>query len=184
MRAAHFSHKMPEQPELCCGDFKMARRVYFAFHYQKDITRVNVVRNSPLLQEQAGFYDGSLWEKAKRTSDDALKRLIDDGMSGTSVTAFLLGQETARRPWVRYELENSFNRGNGLLAVYIHGIKDFSGNYGVIGENIFDTFNFPNSHVRAGQRLSTFYQAYDWIAGNGYANFGSWVEAAAKAVGK
>lgn len=163
----------------------MARRVYFAFHYQRDIFRVNVVRNSGLLQEEAGFFDGSLWEEAKKSGDAAIKKMIGDGLKGTTVTAFLLGQETSDRPWVRYELEQSFARGNGLLGIYIHGITcTRSGLLGTKGTNIFDTFNFPKGHAKAGQALSTFYKTYDWVANDGYKNFGTWVEAAAKAVGK
>ena len=46
----------------------MARRVFFSFHYERDIWRVNVVRNSWLTKgrEAAGFWDASLWEEAKK----------------------------------------------------------------------------------------------------------------------
>ena len=41
----------------------MARRVFFSFHYERDIWRANVVRNSWLTKdrEAAGFFDASLW---------------------------------------------------------------------------------------------------------------------------
>ena len=163
----------------------MARRVYFAFHFQKDIFRVNVVRKSSFLQEEVGFYDGSLWEEAEEKGVEALQKLIKDGLTGTTVTAFLLGEETSTRPWVRYELEQSYQRGNGLLAIHINGIKDTrTGTVGLKGANIFDVYSFPKDHLRAGQSLSTFYKTYDWVANSGYQNFGAWVEAAAKAVGK
>lgn len=40
----------------------MARRVYFAFHYQRDIWRVNQVRKSNVIKgfESAEFIDSSL----------------------------------------------------------------------------------------------------------------------------
>jgi len=163
----------------------MARRVYFAFHYQKDISRVNVVRNSGVIQgsDQAGFYDSSLWEKAKKTSDDSIKRMINDGLKGTSVTVFLLGAETAGRPWVRYELEKSYENGNGLLAVYIHSIKNLDGYTAYQGANILEQF-----HVTDGQGmkvlLSQKYRTYDWVYNEGYKNFGTWVEEAARLAGR
>lgn len=164
----------------------MARRVYFAFHYQNDISRVNVVRNSWLThkdRESAGFFDGSLWERAKRTGDNAIKSMILDGLEGTSVTAFLLGSETAHRPWVRYELEESHKRGNGLLAIRIHGIKNFAQQTSWPGPNIFDTFWTTNT---SGQReyLSWSYRLYDWVSDNGYSNLGLWVQQAATDAGR
>jgi hypothetical protein len=80
----------------------MARRVYFAFHYQNDIWRVNEVRQSWVTQERqvAGFYDASLWEEAKKQSDLAIKRMINSGLQNTSVTCVLIGSETSNRRWV------------------------------------------------------------------------------------
>jgi hypothetical protein len=66
----------------------MARRVFFSFHYQNDVWRANQVRNSHIVDgtAAAGFQDGSLWEEAKKKGDAAIKKLIDDGLSGTTVT--------------------------------------------------------------------------------------------------
>lgn len=104
----------------------MARHVFFSFHYQRDIFRVNIVRNSGIVigSAAAGFHDASLWEETKRQGDDAVKRLIDRGLEGTSVTAVLIGAETANRKFVDYEIEQSIKRGNGLLGIYIHGLAD------------------------------------------------------------
>lgn len=102
----------------------MAKRVFFAFHYQDVIDfRANVVRNhwvTKLDREEAGFFDGSLWETAKRTSPLAVKRLINGGLEGTSVTCVLIGSQTYTRPWVRYEILKSFKRGNQILGVHIN----------------------------------------------------------------
>jgi hypothetical protein len=105
----------------------MAKRVYFAFHYQDVINfRANVVRNHWLTKphrESAGFFDASLWEEAKRKGDLSLKRLINSGLDGTSTTCILIGSQTFARPWVRYEILRSFKRGNAILAVHINSIS-------------------------------------------------------------
>jgi hypothetical protein len=46
----------------------MARKVFFSFHYQRDLWRVNVVRNSGLIEgvASAGFHDASLWEETQK----------------------------------------------------------------------------------------------------------------------
>src|SRR5438874_12467400 len=103
----------------------MAKRVYFAFHYQDVIDfRANVVRNHNFLGvESAGYYDHSIWEEAKNTSPLALKRLINAELQNTSVTAVLIGSHTWARRWVRYEIMKSIERGNSLLGVHINSIK-------------------------------------------------------------
>lgn len=166
----------------------MARRIYFAFHYD-DIFRVNVVRNSwrfQLNRESSGYFDASLWEKAKRESDLALKRLINGGLENTTVTVFLLGSETADRRWVNYELVRSVERGNGLLAIRIHQIKKptWIGNVQVPlmaapGANILDRYQIRGFTALPGTPLSRHFSIHDWTTGNGYANLGTWVEDAA-----
>ncbi len=144
----------------------MARRAYFAFHYQRDIWRVNVVRNSNVVEgfESAGFLDSSLWEEAQRKGDEAIKRLINNGLNGTSVTVVLIGAKTSEREYVEYEIKQSWERGNGLIGVHIHNIKDRYGYADTMGSNPFDKY--------------TGIKTYDWINDHGYSNLGDWVDAA------
>lgn len=147
----------------------MARRVYFAFHYQRDIFRVNVVRNSHVVEgvAAAGFSDGSLWEEAKRKGDAAIKALIDKGLEGSSVTAVLIGAQTAHREYVEYEIHQSWKRGNGLLGVYIHNISD------AVLKRPDAKGNDPFVKLGYGG-----IQTYDWVLDRGYDNIGKWVETA------
>jgi hypothetical protein len=99
----------------------MARKVYFAFHFENDIWRVNQVRNSNVVAgvDRAGFYDQSEYEEAKRKGTDEIKRKIREKLNGTTVTIVLIGAETASRPFVQYEIERSIVQDNGLLGLYI-----------------------------------------------------------------
>lgn len=145
------------------------RRVYFSFHYERDVWRATVVRNSGKIDAtaRAGWDDASLWEEAKRKGQPAIERLIGAGLQGTSVTAVLIGTDTATRPWVKYEIKQSIERGNGLLGVRIHNIKDQQGHRCRAG-------TVPQL-LRDGS-----YRIYDWNR----ANFGRWVEWAAIEAGK
>ena len=156
------------------------RHVFFSFHYERDIWRANVVRNSWVTKdrEDAGFWDASLWEIAKKTGDDAIKRMIDEGLKNTSVTAVLIGAETYNRKWVRYEIEKSHERGNGLLGVYINNIPDKDKFRDAKGKNPFDYFYIESNGRR--QYFSSIYPTYFWVVDDGYNNFGIWVEKAAK----
>lgn len=117
----------------------MAKRVFFSFHYQDVIDfRANVVRNHWMTKpdrEEAGYFDASIWESARRQGEIALKRLINGGLEGTTNTCVLVGSETYARPWVRYELLKSFKRGNHLFAVHINGIKSKDGSIKDLGPN-------------------------------------------------
>lgn len=170
----------------------MPRRVFFSFHYQRDIWRVNVVRNHAKAKngyQEAGYWDCSLWESAKRTGEISLKRLINSGLQNTSVTVVLIGTETSERKWVKYEIEKSYERGNGMLGIHIHNAKDRTGKTDRKGRNPFDGFTvekpglysyMPKTYVS----MSQTYPTYDWVYNDGYSNFSQWVEDAARAAGR
>jgi MTH538 TIR-like domain (DUF1863) len=128
-----------------------------------------VVRNSWVTQsrEAAGFIDAAEFEKLKRTGDEAVKRWINKQLEGTSVTAVLVGAKTCSSRWVKYEIQQSIARGNGLLGIDISKIKDLNG----------DTSD------RCG-KIPEGYTFYLWNNDNGYANLGEWVEKAAQDAGK
>ena len=116
------------------------RRVFFSFHYQNDINRVNIVRNSWVVRPDSqmqgeGFYDGSIWESARRTGEDSLKDLIRRGIDNTSVTCVLAGRDTWARRWVRYEIARSIIKGNGLLTVHVAGLQCMRTGMGSRGAN-------------------------------------------------
>ncbi len=104
----------------------MARRVYFAFHFERDIFRVNVVRNANVVlgTGRSGFFDKSEYEEVKRKSATEIARRIREKMKGTSVTAVLIGRDTWQRAWVDYEIQESIANNNGLLGVYIHHVSN------------------------------------------------------------
>lgn len=162
----------------------MARRVFFSFHYERDIWRANVVRNSWVTKEReaAGFWDASLWEEAQKKGEEAIKKMIEDGLKNTSVAVVLIGKETSGRKWVRYEVRRSHEDGKGLLAVYIHGIEDNSGKTDEKGDTYFGEIGTDANGKSV--YFSQLYPAYDWIADKGYDNFGDWVEKAAKKAGR
>jgi hypothetical protein len=143
----------------------MARRVFFSFHYRRDLWRVNVVRNSGAIEgiSAAGFHDASLWEETKRKGEVAVKKLIDSRLDGTTVTVVLIGAETANRKYVSYEVEQSVARGNGILGIRINNIKDKDGRTDPPGA-------VPAALTKIGATV------YTWE----YGKLGEWVEKAYK----
>lgn len=147
----------------------MARRVFFSFEYDHDVSRANVVRNSWVTQgkEAAGFVDAAAFEEIKKGGDAAIKKWIRDQLVGTSVTVVLVGSHTCSSKYVKYEIEQSKARGNGLLGIDISKIKDLNG----------------NTSERCG-KIPLGYPFYLWVKDDGYNNMGDWIEKAAKAAGR
>ena len=84
----------------------MARRAFFSFHYENDVWRANIVRNSWVTKpdtEAAGFVDAADFEEVKKGGDAAIKKWIREQLSGTSVTVVLIGSETNSRDYIKYE---------------------------------------------------------------------------------
>jgi hypothetical protein len=164
----------------------MARHVFFSFHFERDLWRANVVRNSWAVGHRdrydAGFWDASLWEAVKRQGNAAIKRTIDQGLRNTSVTVVLIGTETAERTWVRYEITQSIARGNGILGIYIHGIRDRQARTARKGPSPFA--RIPVRGLAGLMTREGLYPCYDWVRNNGHANIGRWVEEAAVRAGR
>lgn len=127
----------------------MAKRVFFSFHYEDVKTfRANVVRNHGVTKQSgqdAGFFDASIWEDAKRHGDLSVKRLINTNLEGTSVTCALIGTDTWQRRWVRYEILKSYDKDNSLFGVHINSVRDKNQKTFSQGRNIFDYLGFTIS---------------------------------------
>ena len=146
----------------------MARKVFFSFQYE-DVHRAMNVRNSNVIASdtKVGFIDKAEFEEVERKGDAAIKKWINDQLHGTSVTVVLVGATTNRSKWVKYEIEQSIARGNGILTIDISKIKDLHE----------QTTTCCSLRVKG-------YPHYQWNNGKGRENLGQWVEDAAVAAGK
>ena len=163
------------------------RKVFFSFHYQNDIFRANVVRKSGVPAGSswaAGFEDRSMWEEARTRNDRRLARMIADALHGTSVTVVLIGEETADRYWVGYEIVKSWELGKGILGIRIHGIRDMrTGRMSRAGPSPFDGL-WVTDEDGTEVELSRHVRVYDWVGDCGRQNFADWVEQAAADAGR
>lgn len=162
----------------------MARRVFFSFHYQRDVRRIQQVRSSWVVRpggEAQPFYDKAEFERVK-ARPGGISKWIEDQLVGTSVTVVLFGAQTSQRPWVRHEIKRSHELGKGLIAIDIHSLRDPQQGADVQGAN-------PLAYVSAVKNgtsspLTQIYRSYDWVRDGGYANMPGWIEAAARAAGR
>lgn len=155
----------------------MAKRTFFSFRYKNDNWRAAIVRNSWVCQgcEAAGFFDSAEWEEVKKKDDLKIKSWIDSQLKGTSVTVVLIGSDTYDKKWIDYEIISSYNKGNALLGIYVHNIKDSEGKTSLKGKNPFDKWDW--SKVKSGKP-----KVYDWVKDDGYNNISDWIDEASKSL--
>ncbi len=160
----------------------MVRKVFFSFYHKGDSKRIGVVRNHWITKpdrESAGYIDSADWEKLKLKGKKVVEDWIKDQLNGTSLTVVLIGEKTSEREWVKYEIEESYKKGNALLGVYIHNIKGLDEKTTPKGKNPFNEVEIEDSIT-----LDKIADTYDWVNDNGYENFGKWVDESIKKVDK
>lgn len=121
----------------------MARKVFFSFHFQKDFWRTQQVRNINALEGNSVATPND-WEAVKKDGDQAIRNWIDGQLKGRTCAIVLVGNETAGRKWVKYEIERAWNDERGVLGIRIHQLLDQNGNSSVSGANPFDNFTLSN----------------------------------------
>ncbi len=112
----------------------MARRVFYSFHYKPDATRASQVRQIGAIEGNKPASDND-WEKVTSGGDAAIKKWIASQMYGRSCTVLLVGQNTANRKWINYEIAESWNAGMGVVGIRIHGLKNMAGHVATMGSN-------------------------------------------------
>jgi hypothetical protein len=136
------------------GGAGVARRIFHTFHFKRDYWRVQQIRQMGVIEGQR-LLSPNEWEAVKRSGDEAIKKWITDQMSGKSAVVVLIGNRTAGRKWVNYEIKKAWDDGRGLVGVYIHALKDKNQQQDSRGANPFQGFNVGNT------ALSSIVKAYD-----------------------
>lgn len=132
----------------------MARRIFYSFHYEPDNWRVSKIRNIGAIEGNKPATDND-WEAVTGRGDVAIEKWINDQLLGRSCTIVLIGQNTAGRKWINYEIVESWKKGMGLLGIHIHNITNSSGDQSSKGLNPFSGFTIR------GQSLSSIVKTYD-----------------------
>ena len=125
----------------------MAKTVFFSFHYERDVHRVQLVKNINALEGQP-VLNSQEWEKIRGGGAATIQKWIDARMAYKRAVVVLIGKETAGRPWVTYEIQKAWNDKKPLLGIRIHGLSSMGSpdtvggnpftNAGIAGVPIFD----------------------------------------------
>ena len=132
----------------------MTRKCFYSFHYEPDNWRVSQVRNIGSLEDNKPVGDNA-WEEVKKGGDQAIKDWILNQLKGRSCAIVLAGKDTAGRKWISYEISEAWNKGMGVVVVYIHNLKNSKGMQTTKGVNPLDFITMNNS------KLSAIAKSYD-----------------------
>lgn len=150
------------------------RQIFYSFHFDNDVMRVQQVRNMGALEENKPVSVNE-WEQVKKGGDAAIEKWINDNMKYRSCVVVLVGEETANRKWVKHEIKKAWNDGKGLVGIYVHNLKCPRNGCSNKGTNPFDQFTIN------GKAMSGIVKCYD-PGSDAYSNIKdkieNWVEEA------
>lgn len=96
--------------------------VFYSFHYERDVYRVQLIRNIGSVEGQK-LLNAQEWEEVGKKGEKAIFNWIDEQMKGKSAVVVLIGAQTASRPWVKYEIQRAWELCKPLLGIRIHGLS-------------------------------------------------------------
>jgi hypothetical protein len=98
------------------------KRVFLSFAAED----MNFVRGLRLMSANEDFplefFDESVRREIQSQNDAYIRSRIREKINRTSVTVCLIGLTTARSSWVAWELEESANKGNTIIAMAVKGL--------------------------------------------------------------
>lgn len=155
------------------------RNVFYSFHYSNDAWRASQVRNMGVITGNSPCSDND-WESIKRGGDKAIERWIEGQMDGRTCTVVLVGENTADRKWIDYEIKRTWERGKGLVAVRIHGLKNSAGQQSNAGRNPLLGFTLSDGRDLSGvaKIYDTPYVTSEHVYNYIHNNLAAWVEEA------
>lgn len=137
------------------------RQVFYSFHYKPDCWRAATVRSIGVIEGNKPAPDNE-WEKITEAGDSAIKKWIKDQMKYRSCTVVLVGNKTANRKWINYEIVESWDAGMGVVGIRIHGLKNKDGYISEKGNSPFDYI----THGATGKKLSEIVKCYNPAGAN------------------
>ena len=142
--------------------------VFYSFHFDNDVMRVQQVRNIGSIEGNSPVSPNE-WEDLKRSGRKAIEGWIDRNMKYKRCVVVLIGRETFSRTWVRYEIKKAWCEGRALMGIHIHNLKCPRNGVSSRGKNPFEEIK-----TKDGQPLSNFVSCYEPYPFDAYRNLNSY----------
>lgn len=151
------------------------RQVFYSFHFDNDVMRVQQIRNIGVIEGNPATSPNA-WEEVKRRGDASVKKWIDDNMKYRSCVIVLVGSQTANRKWINYEIEKAWNDRKGVVGIHVHNINCPRNGKSTMGRNPFELYDINNKN------MAQIVKCYNPSAHNTYNdianNIDAWIEEA------
>jgi len=163
----------------------MVQQVFYSFHYDNDVFRVQQIRNIGALQDNKPI-SANEWETVKRGGDRAIENWIESNMKNRSCIVVLVGQETAKRKWVDYEIKKAWTDRKAIVGIFINDLIDprYSKQPPLYGRSYRGESPFDNIRLGDGSLLSSIIECHAPPATETYkfisTNIENWVDRAIK----
>ncbi|GLX62027.1 hypothetical protein KMU_00670 [Proteus vulgaris] len=154
----------------------MAKKsVFYSFHYENDVFRVQQIRNIGVLEGNTPV-NANEWETIKKRGRSAIQDWINENMKYKQCIIVLVGNETANREWVQYEIKKAWEDGKPIFGIYIHNLSCLNTGKSKKGKNPFDLVRINNIP------LSNYVTCYDPNVNDAYndiaKNISNWINIA------
>ncbi len=95
----------------------MARKIFISFQHDDRMRAkgFNLLRWNKNVDVE--FVGRHLLDPVDSERPEYIRAKISEQLNGTSVTVVLIGQKAWDSDWVKYEIERSLEKGNGLLGI-------------------------------------------------------------------
>lgn len=130
------------------------KKIFYSFHFDNDVMRVQQVRNIGVIEGNEPVKPNE-WEELERGGEKAITNWIDNTMSNKDCVVVLIGEKTASRKYVKYEIKQAWAQKKGLLGIYIHNINCARNGKCSKGTNPFEQFKVGD------KKLSDIIKCYD-----------------------
>lgn len=130
-------------------------KVFYSFHFDNDVMRVQMIRNMGVIEGNSPVSPNE-WEEVKKKGEAAITSWIDENMKYKDCVVVLIGKDTSKRPWVKYEIAKAWDEGRKIMGIYIHNLNcPRNGKCGP-GENPFSKISLKN-----GKKMSEYVTCYN-----------------------
>ncbi|HQE82964.1 MAG TPA: TIR domain-containing protein [Candidatus Hydrogenedentes bacterium] len=119
----------------------MAWKVFYSFHYEQDSSRAEKVRQIRFVEGNQPATDND-WETITKGGAATIQKWLDSQLQGKDATIVLIGEYTAERKLINYEIRRAWQARKGVLGIYVHNLEDRWGEQSPKGRNPFDDITF------------------------------------------
>jgi hypothetical protein len=99
------------------------KKVFYSFKYDDDSWRVQQIRNIGVVSNE-NVVEPNKWEEIKRKGDSQIKAWINENLRKADVLIVLVGANTYKSDWVKYEIYYAESIGKPIYSIFINNLHD------------------------------------------------------------